>query len=71
MRLTTENGDEVFDVTAAEAGWPPSAVEDALSRLSDAELTLLAAERLAALGRGLKRQEHDDRADHRAWEHLG
>ncbi|WP_136609238.1 hypothetical protein [Sinomonas albida] len=58
-------------VTAAEAGWPPSAVEDALSRLSDAELTLLASERLAMLGRSLKRQEHDERADRRAWEHLG
>jgi hypothetical protein len=57
-------------VTAAEAGWPPSAVEDALGRLSDAELTLLASERLAALGRALKRQEHDERASRRAWDHL-
>ena len=57
-------------VTAAEAGWPPSAVEDALGRLSDAELTLLASERLAVLGRTLKRQEHDERASRRAWDHL-
>ncbi|NUP75217.1 MAG: hypothetical protein HOQ07_11305 [Sinomonas sp.] len=58
-------------VTAAEAGWPPSAVEDALSRLSDAELALLASERLGVLGRSLKRLEHDERAARRAWEHLG
>jgi hypothetical protein len=57
-------------VTAAEAGWPPSAVEDALERLSDAELTLLASERLATLGRSLKRQEHEERASRRAWDHL-
>jgi hypothetical protein len=57
-------------VTAAEAGWPPSAVEDALGRLSDAELTLLASERLATLGRALKRQEHEERASRRAWDHL-
>ena len=57
-------------VTAAEAGWPPSAVKDALGRLSDAELTLLASERLAVLGRSLKRQEHDERASRRAWDHL-
>lgn len=57
-------------VTAEEAGWPPSAIEDALHRLSDAELTLLASERLAALGRSLKRQEHDERASRRAWDHL-
>lgn len=57
-------------VTADEAGWPPSAVEDALGRLSDAELTLLASERLATLGRSLKRQEHDERASQRAWDHL-
>jgi metal-dependent HD superfamily phosphatase/phosphodiesterase len=57
-------------VTAEEAGWPPSAIEDALHRLSDAELTLLASERLAALGHSLKRQEHDERASRRAWDHL-
>ncbi|MEA5454162.1 hypothetical protein SPF06_05435 [Sinomonas sp. JGH33] len=57
-------------VTAAEAGWPPSAVEDALVRLSDAELAFLASERLATLARALKRQEHEDRAVQRAWDHL-
>ncbi|MDQ4503161.1 hypothetical protein [Sinomonas sp. ASV322] len=57
-------------VTAAEAGWPSTAVEDALERLSDAELAFLASERLATLARALKRQEHDDRAAQRAWDHL-
>lgn len=58
-------------VTAGEAGWPPEATEGALRRLPDAELVLMASERLAALGKNLRRAATDERAATRVWEHLG
>lgn len=58
-------------VTATEAGWPREACEDAVRRVPDAELAFMAAERLAALGRSLRRQTSDERAAQRVWDHLG
>ncbi|GAB4100623.1 hypothetical protein [Sinomonas halotolerans] len=58
-------------VTPGEAGWDPSACEDAMHRLKDADLALMAADRLAALGRALRRDDRDAHATRRVWEHLG
>ncbi|MDQ0261873.1 hypothetical protein [Sinomonas atrocyanea] len=58
-------------VTATEAGWPLEAWEQAVRRLPDAELAFMAAERLASLGRALRRTTTDARAVRRVWEHLG
>ncbi|MDQ1057187.1 hypothetical protein QFZ23_001088 [Arthrobacter globiformis] len=57
-------------VTEAEAGWPPGARQAALDRLSDGELTVLAGERLQALGKTLRRQEQDQEQTERIWENL-
>ncbi|MFP3460751.1 hypothetical protein R5O87_07890 [Arthrobacter globiformis] len=58
-------------VTEAEAGWPHGARQAALDRLSDGQLTALAGERLQALGKTLRRQEHDQRQTEQIWENLG
>lgn len=58
-------------VTPREAGWPPEAFEQAVRRLPDADLALMAADRLGALGRALRREERDAHATRRVWEHLG
>jgi hypothetical protein len=58
-------------VTEAEAGWPPGARQAALDRLTDGQLTILAGERLQALGKTLRRQEHDQRQTETIWENLG
>ncbi|WP_314195382.1 hypothetical protein [uncultured Arthrobacter sp.] len=58
-------------VTEAEAGWPPGARQAALDRLTDGELAVLAGERLQALGKTLRRQEHDQRQTETIWENLG
>ncbi|PTT67141.1 hypothetical protein [Arthrobacter sp. HMWF013] len=58
-------------VTEAEAGWAPGARQDALASLSDGELTTLAGERLQALGRALRRHEHDQEQTEKIWENLG
>jgi hypothetical protein len=58
-------------VTEAEAGWPPGARQAALDRLTDGELATLAGERLQALGKTLRRQEHDQRQTQQIWENLG
>ncbi|APX01333.1 MULTISPECIES: hypothetical protein [unclassified Arthrobacter] len=57
-------------VTEAEAGWPPGARQAALDRLTDGELTALAGDRLQALGKTLRRQEHDQEQTERIWENL-
>lgn len=57
-------------VTETEAGWPPGARQAALNRLSDGDLTALAGERLQALGKTLRRQEHDQEQTERIWENL-
>jgi len=58
-------------VTEAEAGWAQGARQAALASLSDGELTILAGERLQALGRALRRQEHDHEQAEKIWENLG
>jgi hypothetical protein len=58
-------------LTEAEAGWPPDARQTALDALSDGELTSLAGERLQALGKTLRRQEHEQEQTKKIWENLG
>lgn len=58
-------------VTEAEAGWPPDARRAALDAMSDGDLTALAGERLQALGKTLRRQEHDAAQTEQIWENLG
>jgi hypothetical protein len=58
-------------VTETEAGWPPGARQAALDRLSDGDLAALAGERLQALGKTLRRQEHDQRQTEQIWKNLG
>jgi len=58
-------------ITEAEAGWPPDARQAALDSLPDGELTTLAGDRLQALGKQLKRQEHDQDQTEKIWENLG
>lgn len=58
-------------VTESEAGWPPGARREALDRLSEGELALLASERLQARGKTLRRQEQEADHTNRIWENLG
>lgn len=58
-------------ITEAEAGWPAGARQAALEALSDGELTLLAGDRLQALGRTLRRQEQEQAQTEKIWENLG
>ena len=58
-------------VTEEEAGWAPDAKQSALAALSDGELTALAGERLLALGKTLRRQEHERAQTEKIWENLG
>jgi hypothetical protein len=58
-------------LTEAEAGWPAEAKQAALDALSDGELTALAGERLQALGKTLRRQEHEQEQTKKIWENLG
>ncbi|MET1064508.1 MAG: hypothetical protein ABWX85_06010 [Arthrobacter sp.] len=58
-------------LTEQEASWPPEAKQAALDALSDGELTALAGERLQALGKTLRRQEHEHEQTKKIWENLG
>jgi hypothetical protein len=58
-------------VTEAEAGWKPGARQAALDMLTDGDLTVLAGDRLQALGKTLRRQEHDHQQTEKIWENLG
>ncbi len=58
-------------VTEAEAGWPPGARRDALDRMTEGELALVAGERLQAMGKALRRHEHELDHSNRIWENLG
>jgi hypothetical protein len=58
-------------ITEEEAGWAPNAKQSALAALSDGELTALAGERLLALGKTLRRQEHEQAQTEKIWENLG
>ena len=58
-------------VTEAEAGWEPGARQAALDMLSDGDLTLLAGDRLQAMGKTLRRQEQDQEQTEMILENLG
>ncbi|MFE5838215.1 hypothetical protein [Arthrobacter sp. NPDC056493] len=58
-------------VTETEAGWPAGARQAALDGLTDGQLTVLAGDRLQALGKTLRRQEHDQRQTEQIWKNLG
>jgi hypothetical protein len=58
-------------VTEAEAGWKPGARQAALDMLTDGDLTVLAGDRLQALGKTLRRQEHDQEQTEMILENLG
>lgn len=58
-------------ITEKEAGWPAGSRRDALNRLSDGDLASLAGDRLQALGKTLRRHEHDQERTERIWENLG
>lgn len=58
-------------ITEAEAGWSPSARQEALDALSDGDLVSLAGDRLQALGRTLRRQEQEQAQTEKIWENLG
>ena len=58
-------------VTPGEAGWPEGGQESALASLSDSELVLLARDRLDALGKAMRKLEHDDENELTLLEHLG
>ncbi len=58
-------------ITEEEAGWPPDARQAALDGLSDGDLAVLAGDRLQALGKVLRSQEHDQAQTEKIWENLG
>lgn len=58
-------------ITPGEAGWPQGGQESALASLSDSELVLLARDRLDALGKAIKKFEHDDENELTLLEQLG
>ena len=58
-------------VTEAEAGWKPGARQSALEKLSDGDLTVLAGDRLQAMGKTLRRQEQDQDQTDMILENLG
>ncbi|WP_461189219.1 hypothetical protein [Arthrobacter sp. Z4-13] len=58
-------------ITEEEAGWPTDARQAALDSLSDGDLAVLAGDRLQALGKVLRRQEHDQAQTEKIWENLG
>ncbi|WP_434613402.1 hypothetical protein [Arthrobacter sp. A5] len=58
-------------LTPEEVGWPRDARETALRALPDAELVILAAARLDALGKTLRRADQDHEHTKALWENLG
>lgn len=58
-------------LTPAEAGWRPGSRTAVLRRTTNSSLVSLAAERLEALGRTLRRTEQDSAAAQTVWENLG
>jgi hypothetical protein len=58
-------------ITEEEAGWPTGARQAALDSLSAGAFAALAGDRLQALGRTLRRQEHDHERTEKIWENLG
>ncbi|WAP51883.1 hypothetical protein OL239_00465 [Arthrobacter sp. ATA002] len=58
-------------LTPDECGWPPGGREQALAQLSDADLVILARDRLDALGKVLKKVENDEKSNSALLEQLG
>lgn len=58
-------------LTPQEAGWPRGAREQVLAELPDADLVALAAVRLEALSKTLRRIEADNEQTMALWENLG
>lgn len=58
-------------LTPTEAGWAPASRTAALRKTSNSALVSLAAERLEALSRTLRRVEQDAAAAETIWENLG
>lgn len=58
-------------VTPGEAGWPEGGQAGALASLSDSALVLLARDRLDALGKAMKKLEHDQENELTLLEQLG
>lgn len=58
-------------LTPDECGWPRRGREQALARLSDADLVLLGRDRLDNLGKVLKKVENDEKNNSALLEHLG
>lgn len=58
-------------LTPVEAGWAEGAREEALRTLSDTDLVFLAASRLDALGKTLRRVDQDNEQSNALWENLG
>ncbi|WP_243400620.1 hypothetical protein [Arthrobacter sp. Bz4] len=58
-------------LTSAEGGWPADGRNRALGMLSDADLVLLARDRLDVLGKSLKKLELANSRDQNLWENLG
>ncbi|WP_026551816.1 helix-turn-helix transcriptional regulator [Arthrobacter sp. H20] len=58
-------------LTPEEGGWPVTGRNQALGRLSDTDLVLLARDRLDVLGKSLKKVELANSRDQDLWENLG
>ncbi|MBG0739394.1 hypothetical protein IV500_08325 [Paeniglutamicibacter antarcticus] len=58
-------------LTPKEGGWPEDARGKALRALGDTDLVTLAAARLDALGKALRRTDQDNEQTNALWENLG
>lgn len=58
-------------ITPGEAGWLPGSRAEALRKTANSALVALAAERMDALSRILRRREQDAAAAQKVWENLG
>jgi hypothetical protein len=58
-------------ITPAEAGWAPGSRAEALRKTANSALVALAAERMDALSRTLRRREQDTAAAQAVWENIG
>jgi hypothetical protein len=58
-------------LTPDECGWPRGGREQALAQLSDADLVILARDRLDALGKVLKKVENEEKNNFALMEQLG
>ncbi|WP_287931319.1 hypothetical protein [Arthrobacter sp.] len=58
-------------ITSVEAGWAPGSRAEALRQTANSALVELAAERMDALSRTLRRREQDAAAAESVWENIG